>query len=126
MLKELAILILCTKDGHSVENIRNFVCLDSLPMFESGELQSAIASLYSETETTIQSRQTNICHTLKQLEPEGRDNVIATVQAIAALPLNKEEILHLVLPQPTESQTIEEVLIQVENICSQMEETVSH
>ena len=125
MLKELAILVLCTKDGLSVENIRNFMCLDNLPMFESGELQSAIASLYNETETTIQLWQTNICHTLKQLESRDRNNVIATVRAIAALPLNREEILHLVLPQPTESHMIEEVFIQVENICSQMQQTVS-
>ena len=119
ILGELATLILCIKDGISVEDIKNYICPNIIPILESEKLDSAITSLYDGTESSYLLQDINIWFMLRQLEQTSIDKVIAIISTLSTLPLNKEEILQLMLPEELLSRTEKSVLTQSENISTQ-------
>ena len=124
-LGELATLILCIKDGVSVEDIKNYICPYKLSALGTEKLDSAIASLYDGTENSYFLQEINVYYTLKQLEQAPLDKIIAIISSISNLPLNKEEILQLMLPEELVSRAERGTLIHGENISSQECQAVS-
>ena len=125
VLRELATLALCIKDGLSVEDVKNYICPNILPKIKTANLDTAISSLYDGWKNSYFLQETDIFHTIEQLQSNGTEKLIAIITAISALPLDKEETLHLMLPGDLLPSTENRIQMQYENICTQEQEAVS-
>ena len=125
VLAEIATLVLCIKDGLSVRDIEAYLSTSILPILEVGDLDAAVATLFNKTQHTYTLQDTPFMERLKLLEQKGLEKLIAIVNIISSLPLNKEEMIALIVPEeflmPTERKTI----IKKENISSLERRTVS-
>jgi len=125
VLTEIATLVLCIKDGLSVRDIEAYLSTSILPILEVGDLDAAVATLFNKTQHTYTLQDTPFMERLKLLEQKGLEKLIAIVNIISSLPLNKEEMIALIVPEellmPTERKTI----IKKENISSLERRTVS-
>ena len=125
VLTEIATLVLCIKDGLSVRDIEAYLSTSILPILEVGDLDAAVATLFNKTQHTYTLQDTPFMERLKLLEQKGLEKLIAIVNIISSLPLNKEEMIALIVPEellmPTERKTI----IKKENISSLEKRTVS-
>ena len=125
ILTEIATLVLCIKDGLSVRDIEAYLSTSILPILEVGDLDAAVATLFNKTQHTYTLQDTPFMERLKLLEQKGLEKLIAIVNIISSLPLNKEEMIALIVPEellmPTERKTI----IKKENISSLERRTVS-
>ena len=125
VLTEIATLVLCIKDGLSVRDIEAYLSTSILPILEVGDLDAAVATLFNKTQHTYTLQDTPFMERLKLLEQKGLEKLIAIVNIISSLPLNKEEMIALIVPEellmPTERTTI----IKKENISSLERRTVS-
>ena len=125
VLTEIATLVLCIKDGLSVRDIEAYLSTSILPILEVGDLDAAVATLFNKTQHTYTLQDTPFMERLKLLEQKGLERLIAIVNIISSLPLNKEEMIALIVPEellmPTERKTI----IKKENISSLERRTVS-
>ena len=125
VLTEIATLVLCIKDGLSVRDIEAYLSTSILPILEVGDLDAAVATLFNKTQHTYTLQDTPFMERLKLLEQKGLEKLIAIVNIISSLPLNKEEMIALIVPEellmPTERKTI----IIKENASSLERRTVS-
>lgn len=125
VLTEIATLVLCIKDGLSIRDIEAYLSTSILPILEVGDLDAAVATLFNKTQHTYTLQDTPFMERLKLLEQKGLEKLIAIVNIISSLPLNKEEMIALIVPEellmPTERKTI----IKKENISSLERRTVS-
>ena len=125
VLTEIATLVLCIKDGLSIHDIQAYLSTSILPILEVGDLDAAVATLFNKTQHTYTLQDTPFMERLKLLEQKGLEKLIAIVNIISSLPLNKEEMIALIVPEellmPTERKTI----IKKENISSLERRTVS-
>ena len=116
--------MLCIKDGISIEDIRNYVCPNIVPILERNNIDHALATLFEGTINSYFMQEETIVHVLKELEKTNLDKLIAITSILSALPLTKEETLELMIPK--------ELLLKVEKgdrsmmeiIASQKLETV--
>ena len=110
VLTEIATLVLCIKDGLSVRDIEAYLATSILPILEVGDLDAAVATLFNKTQHTYTLQDTPFMERLKLLEQKGLEKLIAIVNIISSLPLNKEEMIALIVPEellmPTERKTI--------------------
>ena len=125
VLTEIATLVLCIKDGLSIHDIQAYLSTSILPILEVGDLDAAVATLFNKTQHTYTLQDTPFMERLKLLDQKGLEKLIAIVNIISSLPLNKEEMIALIVPEellmPTERKTI----IKKENISSLERRTVS-
>ena len=125
VLTEIATLVLCIKDGLSIRDIEAYLSTSILPILEVGDLDAAVATLFNKTQHSYTLQDTPFMERLKLLEQKGLEKLIAIVNIISSLPLNKEEMIALIVPEellmPTERKTI----IKKENISSLERRTVS-
>ena len=125
ILTEIATLVLCIKDGLSIHDIEAYLSTSILPILEVGDLDAAVATLFNKTQHSYTIKDTPFMERLKLLEQKGLEKLIAIVNIISSLPLNKEEMIALIVPEellmPTERKTI----IKKENISSLERRTVS-
>ena len=125
VLTEIATLVLCIKDGLSIRDIEAYLSTSILPILEVGDLDAAVATLFNKTQHSYTLQDTPFMERFKLLEQKGLEKLIAIVNIISSLPLNKEEMIALIVPEellmPTERKTI----IKKENISSLERRTVS-
>ena len=125
VLTEIATLVLCIKDGLSIRDIEAYLSTSILPILEVGDLDAAVATLCNKTQHSYTLQDTPFMERFKLLEQKGLEKLIAIVNIISSLPLNKEEMIALIVPEellmPTERKTI----IKKENISSLERRTVS-
>ena len=125
ILTEIATLVLCIKDGLSIHDIEAYLSTSILPILEVGDLDAAVATLFNKTQHSYTIKDTPFMERLKLLEQKGLEKLIAIVNIISSLPLNKEEMIALIVPEellmPTERKTI----IIKENASSLERRTVS-
>ena len=119
ILRELATLVLCIKDGISIEDIENYICPNIIPLLEINNLDSAITALYDGTQNSYFLQETNIFHVLKDLEQTSSDKLIAIISIISALPLNKEETIELMIPEELLLRSEKGTVTLSKNISSQ-------
>ena len=125
VLRELATLVLCLKDGISTQDIESYICPNLISLFEIENLDSAITALYDGTQNSYFLEETTILHELMQLEQTKLDKLIAITSMISALPLNKEETLQLMIPKAVISINQKGTVTPSANISSQAWNTVS-
>ena len=125
ILREIATLALCIKDGISIEDIKNYVCPKIIPVLESGNMDRVLATLFDGTIHSYLLREENIILVLRQLEKTTVDKFIAIASIISALPLNKEETLELMLPKEVLLQEEKGDVIRSEHASFQKWDTVS-
>ena len=126
ILGELATLVLCLKDGISIENIQKYVCPSIIPILEIENLERALATLFDGKLHSYAQQEQNIFQVLGELEKNSLEKLIAITSIISALPLNKEETLELMIPKELVLDIEKRNVTQSENITSQTWETVSY
>ena len=99
ILEELATLVLCIKDGITIEDIRNYVCPNIIPILEKNDIDHALAKLFEGTKSSYLMNEEPIIHVLKELEKTNLDKFMAITSILSKLPLNKEETLDLMIPK---------------------------
>ena len=99
ILEELATLVLCMKDGITIEDIRNYVCPNIIPILEKNDIDHALAKLFEGTKSSYLMKEETILHVLKELEKTNLDKFMAITSILSKLPLNKEETLDLMIPK---------------------------
>ena len=125
VLTEIATLVLCIKDGLSVRDIEAYLSTSILPILEVGDLDAAVATLFNKTQHTYTLQDTPFMERLKLLEQKGLEKLIAIVNIISSLPLNKEEIMELIITEELLMPTQRKTKIKKENISSLERRTVS-
>ena len=98
ILEELATLVLCIKDGITIEDIKNYVCPNIIPILEKNDIDHALAKLFEGTKSCYLMKEEPILHVLKELEKTNLDKFMAITSILSKLPLNKEETLDLMIP----------------------------
>ena len=99
ILEELATLVLCIKDGITIEDIENYVCPNIIPILEKNDIVHALAKLFEGTKSSYLIKEEPILHILKELEKTNLDKFMAITSILSKLPLNKEETLDLMIPK---------------------------
>ena len=125
ILGEIATLALCIKDGISIEDIKNYVCPNIIPVLELGNMDRVLTTLFDGTVHSYLLQEENIIHVLRQLEDTTLDKFVAIASFISALPLNKEETLELILPKELLLQEETGDVIRSEHASFQKWDTVS-
>ena len=125
ILTEIATLVLCIKDGLSIHDIEAYLSTSILPILEVGDLDAAVATLFNKTQLSYTIKDTPFMERLKLLEQKGLEKLIAIVNIISSLPLNKEEIMELIITEELLMPTQRKTKIKKENISSLERRTVS-
>ena len=125
ILTEIATLVLCIKDGLSIRDIEAYLSTSILPILEVGDLDAAVATLFNKTQHSYATQDTPFMERLKLLEQKGLERLIAIVNIISSLPLNKEEIMELIITEELLMPTQRKTKIKKENISSLERRTVS-
>ena len=125
VLTEIATLVLCIKDGLSISDIEAYLSTSILPILEVGDLDAAVATLFNKTQYSYTIKDTPFMERLKLLEQKGLERLIAIVNIISSLPLNKEEIMELIITEELLMPTQRKTKIKKENISSLERRTVS-
>ena len=125
ILTEIATLVLCIKDGLSIYDIEAYLSTSILPILEVGDLDAAVATLFNKTQHSYTIKDTPFMERLKLLEQKGLERLIAIVNIISSLPLNKEEIMELIITEELLMPTQRKTKIKKENISSLEQRTVS-
>lgn len=125
ILTEIATLVLCIKDGLSIHDIEAYLSTSILPILEVGDLDAAVATLFNKTQHSYTIKDTPFMERLKLLEQKGLERLIAIVNIISSLPLNKEEIMELIITEELLMPTQRKTKIKKENISSLERRTVS-
>ena len=124
-MEELATLVLCIKDGVSIEDIRNYICPNIVPVLDKENLSHALCKLFDGTTNSYLMKEETIGDVLEELEKTNLEKLMAITTIISSLPHSKEETLELMIPK--------ELLLNVEKrnksimeiVASQELETVS-
>ena len=109
--------MLCIKDGISIEDIRNYVCPNIVPILESNNIDHALATLFEGTINSYFMKEETIVHVLGELGKTNLDKLMAITSILSALPLTKEETLELMIPK--------ELLLKVEKGDQSMMEIIA-
>ena len=125
ILTEIATLVLCIKDGLSIHDIEAYLSTSILPILEVGDLDAAVATLFNKTQHSYTIKDTPFMERLKLLEQKGLEKLIAIASIISSLPLNKEEMMALIVPEELSMPTERKTMIIKENISSLERRTVS-
>ena len=116
---------MCIKDGLSIHDIEAYLSTSILPILEVGDLDAAVATLFNKTQHSYTIKDTPFMERLKLLEQKGLERLIAIVNIISSLPLNKEEIMELIITEELLMPTQRKTVIKKENISSLERRTVS-
>ena len=125
VLTEIATLVLCIKDGLSIRDIEAYLSTSMLPILEVGDLDAAVDTLLNTTQHSYTLQDTPFMERLKLLDQKGLEKLIAIVNIISSLPLNKEEMIALIVPEELLMLTERTTIIKKENISSLERRTVS-
>ena len=88
-------------------------------------MDAAVATLFNKTQHTYTLQDTPFMERLKLLEQKGLEKLIAIVNIISSLPLNREEIVELIITEELLMPTQRKTQIKKENISSLERRTVS-
>ena len=87
ILEELATLVLCIKDGITIEDIENYVCPNIIPILEKNDIVHTLAKLFEGTKSSYLIKEEPILHVLKELEKTNLDKFMAITSILSKLPL---------------------------------------
>ena len=124
-MEELATLVLCIKDGVSIEDIRNYICPNIIPVLEKENLSHALCKLFDGTTNSYLMQEEKVGDVLEELEKTNLDKLMAITSIISSLPHNKEETLELMIPKELILNVEKRNKSIMETVASQELETVS-